>query len=105
MKPVVVVATFPDEALAKQTSKKLLEEKLIACVNLIPQVISMYIWEGKLCEESELLAVMKTTEERYAELESAIQTMHSYDVPEVLCFDIDGGLPEYLKWVGEVVRG
>ena len=80
----VVLCTFPDLAQARQIGTLLVEKQLAACVNLIPAVESIFRWEGKVSSESEVLAVFKTTEERFAELERELLVRHPYDVPEVL---------------------
>lgn len=95
----VVLVTAPDEEKAAAMARTLVEEGLIACANLVPQVRSIYRWEGKVCDEREVLLVMKAPAERYAALQSRILALHPYAVPEVLRLDVAEGSPAYLQWV------
>src|SRR5262249_40521623 len=79
----VVLSTFPDADTAARVARTLVDEQLAACVNLLPTVRSIYRWEGKVCDEAETLAVIKTTAERYAALAARIAELHPYQVPEV----------------------
>lgn len=95
----VVLMTAPSEEVAASIGRTLVEEGLIACANLVPQVRSLYRWEGKLCDEREVLVVMKAAGEKYAALEARIRALHPYTVPEVLRLDVAAGYPPYLAWV------
>ena len=99
MPEILVISTFPDIAKARQIGTALVEKQLAACVNLIPAVESIYRWEGKVEQAFEVQALIKTTSERYTELEAEILKQHPYEVPEIIAIEISGGLPEYLKWV------
>lgn len=104
----VVLSTFPNAEVASQIARTLVEERLCACVNIVPAIRSIYIWpagpDGKLCDETEVLAVMKTTTDRGAELKARLVALHPYDVPEVLELDATASEP-YLAWVtSSVVR-
>lgn len=94
----MVLCTVP-EAEARVLTDRLLEERLIACVNLVGPVTSRYRWEGAIEENTEVLLVMKTATERVAGLRERIAALHSYSVPEVLEFAADSGLSAYLDWV------
>jgi periplasmic divalent cation tolerance protein len=85
--------------------RKLVEEKRVACGNLMPGVESIYRWQGKTETSSEVVVIFKTTAERYAELETRIRELHSYEVPEILAMPVGAGLPAYLQWVEESCRG
>ena len=98
---LLVISTFPDAETARQISTTLVTEKLAACANILPAVQSIYRWQGKVEEEGEVLALFKTTRERFAELQSKIRSLHPYDVPEILALPIPEGLPDYLRWVAE----
>ncbi len=95
----VVLCTFPDLPQARHIGTLLVKKQLAACVNLIPAVESIFCWEGKICNESEVLAVFKTTAERFVELERELQARHPYDVPELLALPVGAGSEAYLKWV------
>ena len=79
----------------------MVEEHCAACANILPAVESIYWWEGKVEEGTEALVLFKTTAERYAALETTLRALHPYEVPEIICFTIEEGLPEYLRWVAE----
>jgi periplasmic divalent cation tolerance protein len=95
----VVLCTFPDVERAREIAAVLVERRLAACVNLLPGVESIYLWEGKVERAGEVLAVIKTT--RYPELEAALKELHPYEVPEILALPVTAGLAGYLKWLGE----
>ena len=99
----VVLSTFPDADTAARVARTLVEEQLAACVNLLPTVRSIYRWEGKVCDEAETLAVIKTTAERYAALAAKIAELHPYQVPEVIALPVADGHPPYLAWLAEQV--
>ncbi len=95
---VLVVSTVPERE-ARGLADRLLEEKLVACVNMLGPVVSRYRWEGKIEEGQEMVLLMKTLASRKERLRQRIQELHSYTVPEVLEFDVDSGLGGYLEWV------
>ncbi len=96
-------STFPDADTAARIARALVEEQLAACVNVVPAVRSIYRWEGKVCDEAETLAVIKTTAERYAALAARITELHPYQVPEVIALPLADGHPPYLAWLAEQV--
>jgi periplasmic divalent cation tolerance protein len=95
----VVLCTVPSPDVAEQLARSLLEEKLVACVNVLPGVRSIYRWQGAIEEASELLLLMKTARDRYDALEERIRALHPYDLPEVLALDVADGSAAYLGWV------
>ena len=104
MPVVVVFSTFPTEGKAAEVAQALVGERLAACVNLVPRIRSIYRWEGKICDEAETLAVIKTTAERAGTLTARLVELHPYDVPEAIVLPVDGGHAPYLAWVTESVR-
>lgn len=84
-------------------ARALVGEKLAACVNLIPQMESIYRWEGKLEAGAETLAIIKTTTWKYDLLEARIRQLATYEVPEILAVRVQSGLPAYLRWLEESV--
>ncbi len=99
----VVLVTAPSMEKAAALARALLEESLIACANLVPGVRSLYRWKGELCDEGEVLIVMKTRAERFDELAARVKALHVYEVPEILQLDVAAGHRPYLDWVlGEV---
>ncbi len=103
---VVVLSTFPSAEAASAAARTLVEERLCACVNILPGVRSIYRWpagpDGALCDEAEVFAVMKTTTDRAAELAARLVELHPYEVPEVLELGVTGS-EKYLSWVAESV--
>jgi periplasmic divalent cation tolerance protein len=96
---ILVFTTWPDADAARAAARVLVEEKLAACANIIPQVESLYRWEGKVETASELLMILKSTIGRYPQLETRIKALHSYEVPEIVSHRVTDGLPAYLRWV------
>ena len=100
----LALCTCPDQATAEALAESLVDEGLAACVNILPGVLSVYRWEGRLAKDNEVLLLIKTTEQRLAELTALIQTQHPYDVPEVIALPIVAGLDNYLEWVRTCTR-
>jgi periplasmic divalent cation tolerance protein len=98
---VVAFCTFPDPETARRIARELVELRLAACGNVVPQIHSVYRWEGKIESADEVLAIFKLPSSRYAEFEAKLRSLHPYDVPEIICCGVDRGLPEYLRWVTE----
>ncbi|MDD5309894.1 MAG: divalent-cation tolerance protein CutA [Deltaproteobacteria bacterium] len=100
----LVVSTAPkDKAL--ELARAVVEERLAACVNVLPGARSVYVWEGKICEDEESVLLMKTTDAGVALLASRVKELHPYDVPEIVSLEIrDGeGNRAYLDWIDQVV--
>ena len=96
---LVVLITAPDEEKAAAIARKLVEERLLACANLVPRIRSIYRWEGKICDESEVLIVGKTTTERWPALAARLPQLHPYAVPELLALPVHAGSSRYLEWL------
>jgi periplasmic divalent cation tolerance protein len=99
MPALIVFSTFPDEISARKAAAYLVDARLAACVSIVAGVTSVYRWHGKVEHAGEVLLVVKTTQEAYARLESALKACHPYELPEILAVAPDAGLPEYLNWV------
>jgi len=95
----IVFCTMPDTASAEKLAAKIVEAKLAACVNLIPGLTSLYMWDNKLNKGTEVLLMIKTTTQAYAALEQHIHSGHPYELPEIISVPIDAGLPAYLQWI------
>jgi periplasmic divalent cation tolerance protein len=98
-KLLVVITSLPNFEAAKGLGRSLVEENLAACVQLTDSIRSIYRWEGKLCEESEVLLSAKTTEAKWLEISAFIQKAHPYDLPEILAFSPEQYEEQYGKWV------
>ncbi|NCB56927.1 MAG: divalent-cation tolerance protein CutA [Gammaproteobacteria bacterium] len=98
---IVVLCTCPDDTCARALAQTLLNEKLAACVNLIPQVTSLYCWQGKMEESQEVQLVIKSRRTLFGVLQQRIQTLHPYEVPEILAMPVLNGSPAYLQWLQE----
>ncbi|UCH91296.1 MAG: divalent-cation tolerance protein CutA [Nitrospirota bacterium] len=104
MDEIVVLVTVGSEAEAANIARALVEKRLVACVNILPGVRSIFQWEGKVTEESECLLVAKTVSQVFEQVATAVKSLHSYSVPEVIALEIQHGLPEYLSWVRDITK-
>lgn len=100
----VIFCTVPSEDVGVTIANALLEEQLVACVNIIPQVRSIYRWQGKIEDERELLLIMKSQRSRYSELEQRVRALHPYEVCELLALDVSDGSAPYLAWLGDSLK-
>jgi len=101
----VVLITAPDAAAAENLARALVEERLAACVNVLPGVRSFYRWEGSVQDDAELLLVAKTRAERVGALAARVNELHPYDLPEILELPATGGSKAYLDWVRTETQG
>ncbi|MGN6110934.1 MAG: divalent-cation tolerance protein CutA [Kofleriaceae bacterium] len=95
----LVLSTLPSSEKAAEIARTLVEEQLAACVNLVPAIRSIYRWQGAVHDDAEVLAIVKTTAERYDALAARLIELHPYEVPEVIRLPISGGHTPYLEWV------
>jgi periplasmic divalent cation tolerance protein len=95
----VVLCTVPSEEVGVHIAQQLLAERLVACVNILPAVRSLYRWQGKLEDERELLLLMKTSTDRLDGLIPRVRELHPYEVCEVLALDVSAASQPYLDWV------
>ncbi len=99
---MVCLITAPEGEPAKMIARTLVEERLAACVNLVPGLRSIYSWRGELCDDGETLLVVKTRRELFERLDRRLAEIHPYDTPELLALPVEAGATKYLEWVGEV---
>lgn len=97
---IVVLVTCGSAEEASRIAQALVEEKLAACVNVTGPVRSIYRWEGRVADEQEVLLVIKTARRLFDEVRRAVEKLHSYQVPEVICLPVIDGAPNYLNWLG-----
>ena len=96
---VVAFSTIDSEKEALKIAKALVEAHLAACVNVVPKVISVYEWKAEICDETEVMLIIKTQQGRLEELKATLDEMHPYEVPELIVMPITDGLPDYLSWL------
>lgn len=96
---IVVYCTVPNKKLAKDITKVLMKHKLAACVSMIDNVKSVFSWDGEICEEKEVLLMIKTRRANYGKVKLVIEEMHSYSVPEIIALPIVDCSEDYLKWL------
>ena len=101
---IVVLVTVPNQDVAAQLANALVGDKLVACVNILPQVRSIYAWQGKICDDSELLCVLKTRRDLFAALRDRVVALHPYEVPEIISIPLALGHTPYLTWLSAETR-
>jgi periplasmic divalent cation tolerance protein len=100
---LLVFSTFGNEADAARVTRVLVEERLIGCANLLPGVRSIYRWEGRIADEHEVMAIMKTRKQDWTALLSRLHELHPYDTPECIAVRMAAGAPKYLEWLDSVL--
>ncbi|CAG1771930.1 Divalent-cation tolerance protein CutA [uncultured bacterium] len=95
----LLFCTCPDKLTAEHIARLLVEQQLAACVNILPNVTSVYRWQHQIEQAEEVLLLIKAREGFYTELEQAIKAHHPYEVPEIIALRIERGLPDYLQWI------
>jgi len=96
---VLILTTWPDKIDAQKAAKNWLNKKLVACVNILPKMLSMYEWDGEIQTENEYQILVKTTSIRIKELKQSILESHPYECPEILILPVTGGYEDYLNWI------
>jgi periplasmic divalent cation tolerance protein len=96
---LIVLTTTPNTNEAESLAKGLIESRLAACIQILPKMTSVYVWEGKIERESEHLLIIKTLPEKYEAVEKYILDHHSYDTPEIVAIDAEKVSAGYLKWL------
>ena len=102
--PVVVLSTAGSRSEAEKIGRLLLKERLIACVNLLSPIRSLYWWNGKVEQGREALLIIKTTRRQLPDIARRIRAAHSYDVPEMIALPVVWGHRPYLSWLEASVR-
>ncbi len=97
----VFFITVPNLEEGKKIARYLVENKLAACVNIVPEILSIYSWKGNVEEDKEYLLVVKTDEVNAEKITSKIKELHSYEVPECIGIKIEKGSRDYLDWIGD----
>lgn len=96
---VVIFITTANKPEAEKIATALVDKKLVACVNIVAGVTSLFWWEGKVDRADEVLIIAKSAKEKFAEISSCVKALHSYDVPEIIALPILEGYKPYLDWI------
>ncbi|MBD3290854.1 divalent cation tolerance protein CutA [candidate division KSB1 bacterium] len=104
MQYIIILITCSSADEAEKISAALLDEKLIACANIVPGIQSLFRWQGEMSKENEVLLILKSTAEKFEPVELAVQELHSYDTPEIIAIPIVKGSEKYLKWISDETR-
>ncbi|MDI6689113.1 MAG: divalent-cation tolerance protein CutA [Actinomycetota bacterium] len=99
---IYITAANIDEA--RRIARTIVEKRLVACANIVPRIESFYWWQGKICEDEEVLIFAKTEMRLVKEVLSEVKGLHSYEVPAILSFDISEGNPDFLDWIAQEVK-
>jgi periplasmic divalent cation tolerance protein len=102
MNEIIVFITAPKEAEAVKIAGALVEAKLAGCVNIIRNIRSIYLWQGKVWDEREVLMIAKTKMRLFKALEKKVKSLHSYEVPEIIALPLVEGSSDYMKWLREI---
>lgn len=98
---MLLLCTVPDEQVGATLARALVGEGLAACVNVVPGLRSIYRWKGEVCDDPELLLVIKTVRGRMEALSQRVEALHPYDTPELIAIPVQAGLEAYVGWVRE----
>jgi periplasmic divalent cation tolerance protein len=102
---IIVLVTCGSAMEARRIARRLVEQRLAACVNILEvPVRSIYRWKGNVESATETLLIIKSSRKRFAALQRAVKKLHSYDLPEIIALPVESGSREYLSWIGESVR-
>ena len=101
---IVIYITTGSVNEAEKIGRALVEEKLAACSNIISPIRSIYRWQGKICDDKEALMVLKTRKKHFEQIVKRVETLHSYDVPEIIAIPIVEGSRKYLSWLNEETK-
>ncbi len=101
---IVVLITSGSLKEAQRISEALLGQKQVACVNIVPRILSRFWWQDKIVSESEVLLLAKTRMENFARIVNLVKEIHSYDVPEIIALPVLAGSDDYLEWIGKETK-
>jgi periplasmic divalent cation tolerance protein len=96
---IVTFCTCPNQATAERIARLLVEKNLAACVNILPNVTSIYTWQGQIETAQEHQLIIKSATTSYPAIETSIRNHHPYELPEIIAVPVERGLPEYINWI------
>jgi periplasmic divalent cation tolerance protein len=98
---IIIITTVGKQKEAKTIAKQLVTQQLAACVNILPGIQSTYCWKGSICEDEEVMMVIKTKTSHEKQVYQVIKSLHSYDLPELITLPIKNGYQPYLSWLND----
>ncbi len=101
---LLVYITTKNKAQATEIGQKLVQERIVACVNIIDGMQSIYWWEGKICEDNETILIAKTSDTLFNTLLTRVKELHSYTVPCIVAIPIEKGNPDYINWLKDEIQ-
>lgn len=104
MEYCVIFCTVPNREVGLDIANTLVSQKLAACVNIVPELTSIYTWKGEICNDQELLLIIKTKSNLYTTIEETIKKIHPYEVAEIISLPITCGSHDYLQWIEDVTQ-
>lgn len=104
-KPLLIYSTFPDLETAESVARLLLEQRVIVCVNILPRITSLYLWQGTINRATEVIAIFKTTQSMKAALEEALLKEHPYETPVIIHLANEGAALKTLAWLNAELSG
>ena len=102
---IIIYVTAKDSKQAKNIAQKIIQEKRAACVNIVPNVQSVYRWNGKVETSKEVLMIIKSQKSNFSKIADLVTQNHSYELPEIIAVPIVDGSKKYLKWIKESLEG
>src|ERR1700674_2749628 len=101
---IVVFVTTANSEEAAQLAEMLVAERVAACVQILPEMVSVYRWQGKIERQKEVLVIAKTTKSKFEELEAKVRAIHSYETPKIVALPLTAGSRPYLEWLTSVMN-
>ncbi|MFZ9610861.1 MAG: divalent-cation tolerance protein CutA [Methylococcales bacterium] len=95
----IIFCTFPDKEIAESIAHLLLNAHLAACINILPNITSVYRWQDQIKSTQEYILIIKARKSYYERIETFLKNHHPYELPEIIAVSIENGLPEYLRWI------
>jgi periplasmic divalent cation tolerance protein len=99
MTHTIIISTVADQATAELIARRVLQQRLAACINIIPGVTSIYRWQGEIEKSSELILLIKSRADHIDAITETIRSLHPYQLPEIIALPLTAGLPAYFDWI------